>query len=195
MGLKPNEMVAAVIIVAFVLVIVAVGLYPTLHQAATQQCLANLKAVGTAVSLYIGDNGGRFAPAESWTDGLGHQYMEDPNHLICPSAKPTAEQLANLQSAEGPGVPIGYALFRPLAGSESNRIADGAKTPVVFDSTDIRRDAVADITTLDFRHVGKVGNVSFGDGHCESLSQAPVLPKPLFGAPKIPKQPAGAADD
>ena len=180
MGLKPNEMVAAVIIVAFVLVIVAVGLYPTLHQATSKQCLANLKEVNTAISLYAGDNGVTFPRAENWADVLAPQYLEDINRLVCPSAQPTPEQLAGLKNGEGPGVPIGYAVFRPLVCLPTSRFADPAKTPVVFDSTDIRRDAVADITTLDLRHVGKVGNISFSDGHIESVSQAPAVPKPLF---------------
>ena len=182
MGLKPNEMVAAVIIVIFVLVIVAVGLYPTLHQATTKQCLANIKEVGTAIGLYAGDNGVTFPLAQHWADVLTPQYLEDPNRLVCPSARPTPEQLTGLKSGEGPGVPIGYAVFRPLIGVATSRFADPAKTPVVFDSTDIRRDAVADITTLDLRHVGKTGNISFSDGHVQSVSEVPAVPKPLFKA-------------
>ena len=178
MRLKPNEILAAGVIVVFIVAVIGLGLYPTLREAPTKQCLTNLKDIGTVLNLYIGDNAGTFPPAASWVDGLGDQYAENLSSFVCPGARPTAEQLQQLHGERG--LPIGYSLFRPLGGANSRLIATPEKTPWVFDSSEIRPNSAADVAAFSFRHAGKNANVLFCDGHSVSVTAAPAIPHPLM---------------
>ena len=182
MQLKPSEVVAAVVIIIFIVAVLGLGLYPSLREAPTKQCLANLKNVGTAISLYVGEAGGLFPPS-SWVDALGDQFIDRATSLVCPAARPTREQLEALRAAEGRQLPIGYSLFKPAGGGIAALLAGPEKTPIVFDSSDIRPNSSAGLSALAFRHAGKQANILFTDGHSESVTSAPDIPRPLFRPP------------
>ena len=194
MQIKRSEIAAAVIIIGFIAAVIVLGVYPALQSAPFDQCTANVKNVGTAIGLYCGDYGGFMLRAENWTEVLAPKYMDSLDPLSCPSAKPTAEQLARYQVEGAAKLPIGYALHKPVAGINSALLADPAKTPTLFDSSEYAPNATADLTTLDFRHTGKVANVMFGDGHIATPTSAPTLPKPFLLKKPAPPHPEGASD-
>lgn len=180
MRVKPSEIVAAAIILVFIFVVVGAGLYPSLRAAPRDQCLANLKSVATAVSLYAGDNYGHMAPAERWVDALSDAFVTDWRVFICPEARPTTEEALALQAVDGRPLPVGYALFQPLAGRDVTRLEDPENTPWLYDAAPVQRNAVAGINAFAPRHYGDVGNVYFADGSAKSLAELSPVPSPLF---------------
>ncbi len=189
MQLKRSEMLAAALVVAFILAIGGFAVYPSLRQAPRDQCLANLKAVTTSLGLYAGDYGGRYPPAARWSDVLCAKYVDDLKTMVCTEFMATPEQVQRLQNPGGKPLPAGYSLFRPLGGGSSSLVAAPESTPLVFDSAEVRANSVADLGALAFRHTGRAANVEFVDGHGKSLTAAPAVPKPLFKTP----EPATAA--
>lgn len=180
MRLKPSEIVAAAIIIGFIVVLLGFGLYPSLRKAPREQCLVNLKAVSSSVSLYATDHLARFPLEANWVDAVTTKYVDDLSTFVCPEVRPTREQLAALQRAKGRPLPAGYSLFRPLAGGNAARLTDLERTPVVFDSTEVRPNSAAGLDALAFRHMGRTANIYFADGHGETVTEAPAIPQPLF---------------
>ncbi len=182
MRLKPGEMAAVVVIAVFVLAVIG-SLYPYVREAPTRQCVQNLKAICTALSLYASDPGDGFMPPGSvWAIALGRDQLDDPTVLACPSVRLTVEQKEASRTRQG--LPIGYSLFKPLAGLEAARLLLTDKTPAVFDSSDIRPNSTANLDAMAFRHAGRIGNIAFTDGHAASVTAAPPLPNPLFKTPE-----------
>jgi prepilin-type processing-associated H-X9-DG protein len=185
-------MAAVVVIAVFVLAVIG-SLYPYVREAPTRQCVQNLKAICTALSLYASDPGDGFMPpAAVWASALGRDQLDDPTVLACPSVKLTVEQKEASRTRQG--LPIGYSLFKPLAGLEAARLLLTDKTPAVFDSTEVRPNSTAGLEAMAFRHAGKIGNIVFTDGHAASATAAPPLPNPLFKTPEqVRKQMADEA--
>jgi prepilin-type processing-associated H-X9-DG protein len=192
--IKRSEIAAAVLIVGFIAAVIVLGVYPALRAAPLNQCTTNLQNVATAISLYAGDNGAYMVRAENWTEVLVPRYMDSLTSLVCPTAQPTAEQLAAYKGEGVMSVPIGYALFAPLAGARSNFLADSAKTPALFDSSEFRPNATSDLSTLDFRHSGKLAAVVYVDGHAATLTAAPAVPEPLLSDKPAPPPAASGGD-
>jgi len=161
---KRTEIVAAVAIIGFIVVLLVFGVYPDLREGPRKECMANFKKLSTTIGMYTGDCGGVFPLAP----------------FVCPEARPTDEDTARMAAGEGPAVPVGYSLFAPLAGMQALNMVDPALTPVFFDSTKIERNSVSDCSTLAFRHLGKTANIVFADGHASSESEAPDVPASVF---------------
>lgn len=181
MRLKPGELIAAVVIIIVIVIGAGFGVYPALRKAPRDQCVSNAKQVVTSLSLYAADYGGIFPPADGWTDLVfAGSYTDMRKAFVCPEANPTSEQLAPLQSEDGLALPVGYSLFRPIAGSNVSLIADMQHTPILFDSNDYRPNSVATLDSLAFRHVGRTAVVLFADGHADPMTAAPQVPGKLF---------------
>ena len=177
---KKSEIVGAAVIIVFILVVLGAGLYTSLRAAPRDQCLANLKSVSTALSLYAGDNWGHMPPGERWVDALGDSLVTNWGTFVCPETRLTKEEAQALQAADGRPLPVGYSIFQPLAGSDVTRISDPENTPWLFDSGQVRSNSTAGINALAFRHYGKAGNIFFADGSAKSVTQVPQVPSPLF---------------
>lgn len=177
---KTSEIVGAVIVVVFILAVLGTGLYPSLRAAPRDQCLANLKSISTALSLYAGDSYGHMPPADRWVDALSDSLVTDWRAFICPEARPTTEEALALKVIDGRPLPVGYALFQPLAGRDVTRLSDPENTPWLFDAAPVRRNCVDGISALSLRHYGNVGNIYFADGSARSVTEAPAVPGPVF---------------
>ena len=177
---KRIEIVAAVAIIGFIVVLLVFGVYPDLREGPRKVCMANFKKLSSAIGLYAGDCGGVFPLADNWATVLATAYSDDFAPFVCPEARPTDEDTARMAAGEGPAVPVGYSLFAPLAGMQALNMVDPALTPVFFDSTKIERNSVSDCSTLAFRHLGKTANIVFADGHAASESEAPDVPASVF---------------
>jgi prepilin-type processing-associated H-X9-DG protein len=57
-------------------------------QSVGQQCLGNLSALGTAMSLYLADNDGRFPTGVDWEQPLT-RHVANPTAFRCPAPPPT----------------------------------------------------------------------------------------------------------
>lgn len=180
MQVKRSEIVMAIIIGAFIIAVIAFGVYPSLRSAPKYQCIENLTSVSKATGLYVADWRGVFPPGDRWADALWPDYADSLRPYVCPESKPTDEQLTQIRAGGEQGVPIGYSFFRPVAGGDATRVAEPQNTPILFDSSEFGANSIADLGALSYRHVGKVANVFMGDGHAESVTSAPTLPKPLF---------------
>ena len=194
MKMKRSEIVAAIIIVGFILFIIASGVYPALRSGPRNQCLSRLKSAARAINLYSNDFGGRFPVSEGWCDTLYDQYLVDLKHVVCTEAYLSTEDAKRLSSGPGLAVPVGIAAYAPIMGRVSQEVWDPEHTPLLFDSTTIQQSATSTYDTLAYRHVGKTANVHFMDGHGESVRSAPELPKKLWCAPgEAQKEPSEEA--
>lgn len=181
MRLKPGELIAVVAIVIVIIIGIGFGVYPALRRAPRDQCISNAKQVIRAVSMYAADYAGLFPPADDWADLMFEGHYNDTKRIfVCPEASPTSEQLAAMDREDALALPIGYSLFRPIAGANVMLIADMEHTPVLFDSDDYSPNSVGTLESLSFRHMGKTAVVLFADGHADPVKAAPQVPAKLF---------------
>ncbi len=181
MRLKPGELIAVIIIAIVIVIGIGFGVYPALRRAPRDQCVTNVKQVVRAVSMYAADYAGLFPPADNWADVMFEgSYTDMKRTFVCPEANPTSEQLEAMQRDDALALPIGYTLFRPIAGANVMLIADMEHTPVLFDSDDYSPNSVGTLETLSFRHMGKTAVVLFADGHADPVTAAPKVPARLF---------------
>lgn len=180
--MRTSEIVAALAIIAFIVVLAVYGVYPDLRQGPKTECIENYKQMTTSLSLYMGDNAGTFPLAENWCDALNDgSYVNDVTKFACPEAQPTEAELNAMKlDQKRPMIPVGYSLYLPIAGGLSAELTKSERTPLFFDSTQTMRNSTADLDKLCFRHLGRTANIAYMDGHVESLTEAPELPKMLF---------------
>jgi prepilin-type processing-associated H-X9-DG protein len=177
--MKPREKLAAVIIIAFIVVLLIAAFLPTLGTADQTRCTANLKALSIALSTYAGDHDMLLPAAADWAETLGPHYLEDLTIATCPAARPSAEQL-QAYAGHKLRLPVGYALLRPLGGVNSGRVYESEKIPMLFDSDLFQPNASGDPSAIVFRHADKKANVCFADGHVEPVTAAPAVPAKLL---------------
>lgn len=181
--MKPTEKVAAVITIGVIAIIIAVALAPTIRSAPQQSCANNLKTLSLALSAYCEDTEMHLPPADGWANALVPRYLETPGSAVCPAARPTAEQVAAYQGAAR-RLPVGYALFRPMAVADARLLNEPEKTPLVFDATVFGPGATGDLSVLDTaRHPGGA-MIAYADQHIEPSTAAPQLPARLFLSPQ-----------
>ena len=198
MKMKRSEIVAAVLIAAFVVVVLVFGLYPSLRQAPAQYCLANLQHLATALNMYATSNDGYMPPGDRWADALAVFHVDDRSRLGCPDAKPTADDLARIDDTRTTPPSLGYSLLRELGGQRLHYLAEAERTPVLFDSSDLRANSSADASAMSFRHPGRAANVLFAAGDVKVVTEVPVPASPLFIPLEErvePEKPTGVPED
>jgi hypothetical protein len=192
MRLKPTEIVGAVAVIVFILVIGGVALVPALRQAPKGQCEGNLKNISIALNVYMTDTEGVFPPSSRWADAIASvDYVEDLRRMVCPDARLTSADLEQIKAGGGKGVPVGYAMFSAIAGKEELTAQEPETTPVIFDSMLYKPNPVGDLSTLAYRHVGKTANILNGDGSVVAVTTPPALPDPMFGPARTPEPEEG----
>lgn len=124
-------------------------------------CRSNLMRVTRAFQMYSDDNEDSYPTVAKWNSAIS-PYLDRPDRLACPSA-------AQL------GRSGGYAMNSSIAGKARPKIDDPARTPLVFDSSNLTANAADLLTSLPKpgRHRGKPvkgqpilpgNNVGYGDG-------------------------------
>lgn len=118
-------------------------------------CPENLKQLYTAVSLYADSWDGVLPPADRWMTAIKDNVPNDA-WLRCPDVAPAS---AN----------HGYAMNPALGGKKLTEIPNRGKTPLFYDSTDLKADAHGDPSTMPKpgRHTGR-NNVVYADGQVRS---------------------------
>jgi hypothetical protein len=130
----------------------------------TQFCFDNLRAAQRGVSLYSQDYDGTLPQSGVWMDAT-LPYLKNNSNLACPAVR-TVDAKA-----------FGYAFNRKLSGVSLAKI-DAPATALIYDSSDLKRNASDDFLTLPTppRHPAprikalqngpKTGNlVVYADGH------------------------------
>jgi len=125
---------------------------------ASQQCLTNVKQDGLGLLMYSQDYDERFPPATAgWMDATV-PYLKNNEDYQCPTVVAT--------NPNG----YGYAFNSAVAGSPLSSITAPATTLMIYDSSNLARNAVDALTSLPNpgRHSG-LNNVCYADGHNGSL--------------------------
>jgi hypothetical protein len=117
--------------------------------------MANLKQLGMASSMYAQRNDDRLPLRANWMDALKPFTMND--------------QIARCPSVNGLNQ-FGYAFNSTLDSAMRAHLADPGRMPLVYDSTNLVRNASDPFTSLatKSRHSGP--NVVFADGLAHSVS-------------------------
>lgn len=120
-------------------------------------CPENLKQLYNAVMLYADSWDNALPPAEIWMSAIRENVPKD-EWLHCPEV-----------AGEG-GEQYGYAMNATLGSKRVLDIKDAAKTPLFYDSTDVKMDAHDFVNSLPKpgRHGGR-NNILYLDGHIESV--------------------------
>ncbi len=131
---------------------------------ADKSCTENLKSLYFAFGKYVEYNDG-LPPAANWQDQDDFKAaIQKDEWLHCPA-------VSNRHDTK-----FGYAYNaalsgRKLGGKKLNEMPDAAKTPLLYDSTDVAKNAHDSLTSMPKpgRHGGK-NNILFCDGHIESVA-------------------------
>jgi len=117
-------------------------------------CLSNVKQQATALALYAGDYEDHLPPRTAWMDDLG-DYLKSKTSYRCPL-------LTDLG--------LGYGFNAKVSGKAIGKIPEPSKTPLTFDSPDLRRNASStpSVLFLTERHKG-YASVSYCDAHAKSV--------------------------
>lgn len=120
-------------------------------------CPENLKQLYNAVMLYADSWDNTLPPAEIWMTAIKENVPKD-EWLHCPEV------------AGAGGEHYGYAMNAALGGKRVSDMKDAAKTPLFYDSTDVKVDAHDAVSSLPKpgRHGGR-NNILYLDGHVESV--------------------------
>jgi prepilin-type processing-associated H-X9-DG protein len=118
-------------------------------------CISNLKQSGLAIIMYGGDYDDVMPPARKWMDTI-HEYVKAEAIFHCPALG---------------GKAYGYAFHSDLAGKDTTKIKSPERAPLVFDSSQEHRSAVATLKSLPSppRHEGK-NNICYADGHTVAVA-------------------------
>ena len=156
----------------FVLIMVlAALLFPVFAQARDKAreitCISNLKQIGLATMMYSQDYDERFPPGD-WMDSV-KPYVKNEQIFHCPSVT------KNLDSPS-----FGYAYNSHLIKASLSKISVPNRVYLIFDSTDLTRNAVSPGDNVaSARHLGGA-NYAFADGHAMYLKPVEIATKGGF---------------
>ncbi|MEX2242243.1 MAG: hypothetical protein WD716_00190 [Fimbriimonadaceae bacterium] len=133
--------------------------------------LSNLKQAAIGHEMYVADNDGFGPSPKSWVDQVS-AYMPNKSERVFASAHEA------IKDGE-----YGHAYFRPLGDLKEWAVQNKEEVPLMFDSTDLRRNANGGLELLpDPPRWGKVNLMAFLDGHVKAIRERPrveiILPTP-----------------
>lgn len=124
-------------------------------------CPDHLKRLYDATRLYADSWDGYLPPAERWMTALTDeaQRFAEAEWLHCPDVSRSGEAI------------YGYAMNAALGGKRLDEVEDKERTPLFYDSTDLRKDAHDAVASLPTpgRHTGR-NNVVYLDGKVEAVA-------------------------
>jgi prepilin-type processing-associated H-X9-DG protein len=142
--------------------ILAALLFPVFGQARERareaSCLSNIRQQGVGVLMYAQDYDEKYPPATAWMD-VTSTYMRDATVRSCPSV-PGASTTT-----------FGYAYNSKLSRIEESKIRDPKTTPMIYDSSNLAKNASDAVTSLPSpaRHL-KNNNMGYADGHAKRIA-------------------------
>lgn len=127
--------------------------------ARNQTCPDRLKKLYDAVRFYADSYDDYLPPADRWMTALTDptQTFAEEEILRCPDAADTDRH--------------GYAMNSALSGKRFSEIENPSGTPLFYDSSDLRKDAHDNLTSLPRpgRHMGR-NNILYADGQVKDES-------------------------
>jgi prepilin-type processing-associated H-X9-DG protein len=150
--------VGSLVIAVVALIVTVVPGYGHARAAARgRACLANVKSISLAMTMYAAANDDTLPPASDWMDTT-MPFAHNRRAYRCPGAP-------------GPRRSVrGYAMNKALSSKELASIKDLAGTPVVFDSTATGPNAAGGLDLLpDPARHPKGNSVGYLDGHAEQV--------------------------
>ena len=162
-----------------VAVVAAVMLFPVfatqriIDRAASDQ--SNFKQLGFSVIMYTSDNDDRYMLATNWMDTIQPYLRNEPILHSLALQRPGSAEVP-IQST-----PYGIAFRKSLAGVDCNNLVVPEQIAVLFDSTELGRNASGELNLLPDppRHKSKDGTpcnlVGFADGHVKSVPKPVVI--------------------
>jgi prepilin-type processing-associated H-X9-DG protein len=158
---------------AFVAIFAAI-LFPVFAQARekarTMSCLANVKQLSAAMVMYSQDYDGRFPRATVWMDAIRPRITKETVYH-CPSVR-----------GSGPSS-FGYAFNSNLTGKKAAAIPNPAAARMLYDSSNLARNASDPVTSLANPPRHGSGNIlGYADGHAQWLRYGGTMsPSPSPG--------------
>jgi hypothetical protein len=142
--------------VIVVLFLASVPVGSSKEQAKRSSCLSNVKMQAAALQIYAADYDERLPNRDSWMDAIT-PYGKFKTYPVC-------YEVSKLKHPQY----IGYCFNRQLSNSEFP--ADLQTTPLVFESTNMARNASGGLESLPVpgRHFGS-NNVAYADGYAKSV--------------------------
>lgn len=131
-------------------------------------CLSYLKIDAQAIALYTQDYDEHLPPSRVWMDGIQPFISQVPkvrgrDPLHCPEAAPLGKSDWQVQ--------YGYAFDSRLSQKSLANIASHSKTRLIYDSTNLARNASDPGASIAYRHERRA-NVGFIDGHVEWVARS-----------------------
>jgi hypothetical protein len=125
--------------------------------------LSNLKQLGLAHMLYVEDWSGFGPPPATWVDSMWSYHHNAMSYESPHEGRKKGE--------------YGYAYYRPLGEVKEWAIQNKEEVPMLFDSSDLRRNANGDMSLLPNppRWLGETNLFAFLDGHVKSFRTPPKL--------------------
>ncbi len=162
----------------FVTIVVSFGLYVVMFPVSTgrgrQNDLSDMRQISVSLIMYSSDNDDHYPRSAHWMDAI-RPYSK--SEVILHSLA-----LLPLHSATPPtpSDPYGIAFLKSLDSLNSAKIRTPERVAVVFDSTDLSRNAAGELNLLPnppryMNGTGSFNYIGFVDGHVKGL------PMPLVG--------------
>lgn len=140
--------------------------------ARTTICLSNIKQISMGFQMYAQDYDDHLPPSRGWMDSIG-------THVDAGGANPDALfRCPTVQHANPAG--FGYAFNNKLAGRPMSKVGAPASMQLVYDSSDLKRNASDAVSSLPnpARHItGRVRRnrtrlnvMGYLDGHVKAVS-------------------------
>ena len=148
----------------FVFVVGAAVLFPVLSQAREKArqvgCLTHVRELGLSMLMYSQDYDENFPKADHWSEKIFSYYKNDSS-TKCPS-------VSNDKNGQ-----YGIAYNDKVAGMNLSKIKNPAQGILLYDSSNLKKDAHDAVTSLPVpgRH-SKGNNQCFQDGHAKSVLTA-----------------------
>ena len=143
-------------------------LFPVFAQARSSArraaCMSNEKRQALGMLMYAQDYDGLLPRTNEWMDAT-FPYVKDEAVLHCPEVSHAATGL------------FGYAYNSKLRGVNLNKTKNANQLPMIYDSTNLSRNASDPESSLPEpgRHRGR-NNVAFADGHAKAVAPGGVAP-------------------
>ena len=164
----------------FVGAILAAILFPVFAQAREKarsiSCLSNIKQMSVGAWMYAQDYDNTLPPGARWMDAMRPSYIKNEAVYRCPSVRGG--------SASPAASSFGYAFNSRVSQKQVKKIASPATTPLVYDSTNLSRNATDPVASLPAdppRHA-RGNNIGYVDGHAKWRTPAGA-PPPSRGSP------------
>lgn len=128
-------------------------------------CMSNIKQNAMTILVYSQDYDEHFPPGRNWMTRIDSYFPKgsDRSSLHCPEAAPL--QQPDWQTR------FGYAYDSRLSSKAMAKIDGPEKTWMLYDSTNLSRDATDPGVSLAYRHI-RQANVSMTDGHVTRIRKA-----------------------